>query len=280
MSTILDTLKKLEEEKSVLDQNINLKGLMLQSERALYPRERRERSGQGKILISLMLGGIVLGIAIGYYFNRPASEEPPATASSGNPGANDSAQSVPPSTPLIKTRNRMGIKLAHIPEQRAESRVPEPVEPTPQRVSVPAEAPSIETVPFAPIPELPEAPSVSGIEESASPFFVSDPQPGLVEDRITEEDIAEDSAPGFSKPITKMSLDELIPFYIPGVKVKGIIFFGPGHKSNHVLVSTPKTTKRTLRVGDTLNGAVLKDIRPSASIFSYKGQLAKLAIGE
>ncbi|MDP7556599.1 MAG: hypothetical protein QF687_01790 [Nitrospinaceae bacterium] len=36
MSTILKTLKKLEEEKSVLDQKLDLKGMVLQED-AIYP---------------------------------------------------------------------------------------------------------------------------------------------------------------------------------------------------------------------------------------------------
>ena len=37
MSTILNTLKKLEEEKSVLEKNVDLKGLLLQGQETIYP---------------------------------------------------------------------------------------------------------------------------------------------------------------------------------------------------------------------------------------------------
>ena len=60
MSTILNTLKKLEEEKSVLDRSLNLKGLVLQTDRALYPQAERANISPGKALLALVIGGIAL----------------------------------------------------------------------------------------------------------------------------------------------------------------------------------------------------------------------------
>ena len=60
MSTILKTLKKLEEEKSVLEQNVNLKGLVLHGDdHRLSPQKNDVR----KIawIVGLICTGIVLG---------------------------------------------------------------------------------------------------------------------------------------------------------------------------------------------------------------------------
>ncbi len=69
MSTILNTLKKLEEEKSVLDRSLNLKGLVLQTDRAVYPRQEKEPGNHARGLVVLIIAGIVVGVSLGVYFN-------------------------------------------------------------------------------------------------------------------------------------------------------------------------------------------------------------------
>jgi hypothetical protein len=65
MSTILKTLKKLEEEKSVLDQKLDLKGMVLQED-AIYPKAvKAER--RGFFLIKAIVLGLLIAGADGYY---------------------------------------------------------------------------------------------------------------------------------------------------------------------------------------------------------------------
>ena len=59
MSTILNTLKKLEEEKSVLEKNINLKGLLLQGQESTYPQFGRQAPRRWGLLGGLAAGGVL-----------------------------------------------------------------------------------------------------------------------------------------------------------------------------------------------------------------------------
>jgi hypothetical protein len=67
---------------------------------------------------------------------------------------------------------------------------------------------------------------------------------------------------------------------IPGLTVKGIIFLNRDNPVNHILVSTPNTKNRKLKVGETLLSATLESIEAQKAIFSYQGLRVEKAIGE
>ena len=71
MSTILNTLKKLEEEKSVLEKNIDLKGLLLQGQESVYPQGGEGASRKWGAVGGLIIGGVLLGGLIVYFSNSP-----------------------------------------------------------------------------------------------------------------------------------------------------------------------------------------------------------------
>jgi hypothetical protein len=68
--------------------------------------------------------------------------------------------------------------------------------------------------------------------------------------------------------------------HFPEMRVKGIIFFDDGNLSNHIFVSTPKTTNLKLKVGDEVEKALLESITSQAAIFKYQGHLVELPIGD
>ena len=68
--------------------------------------------------------------------------------------------------------------------------------------------------------------------------------------------------------------------FFPGLKVKGIIFFSSGSPSNHIFVSTPKSSNQKVRVGDSIESATLLKIDSNGAIFSYKGERVHLQIGQ
>ena len=66
---------------------------------------------------------------------------------------------------------------------------------------------------------------------------------------------------------------------IPGLKVKGIIYFSPESSSNHILVSTPKSNNHKMRVGDSIDSATLMKIESTGAVFAYQDKIAFLSIG-
>ena len=66
---------------------------------------------------------------------------------------------------------------------------------------------------------------------------------------------------------------------IPGLKVKGIIYFSPENSSNHIFVSTSKSNNHKMRVGDSIDSATLMKIESTGAVFAYQNQIAFLDIG-
>ena len=67
--------------------------------------------------------------------------------------------------------------------------------------------------------------------------------------------------------------------HIPGIKIKGVIFFDKGSSSNHIIATTENNSNLKLRVGETVQGAVLKSIHPNYVIFFHHNQLIEVGIG-
>ena len=72
MSTILKTLKKLEEEKSVLDQKLNLKEMVLKED-TTHPRMSENGRHIFFLMAAMITGVLTLGGTLIYYWG-PSSE--------------------------------------------------------------------------------------------------------------------------------------------------------------------------------------------------------------
>ena len=68
--------------------------------------------------------------------------------------------------------------------------------------------------------------------------------------------------------------------YIPGIKVKGIIFFEEKSSSNHAIITTPSNSNLKLRMGDRIENSILQSIHPSRVVFLYQGELIEMSIGQ
>jgi hypothetical protein len=67
--------------------------------------------------------------------------------------------------------------------------------------------------------------------------------------------------------------------HIPGIKINGVIFFDKDSSSNHIIATTENNSNLKLRVGETVQGAVLKSIHPNYVIFFHHNQLIEVGIG-
>lgn len=258
MSTILNTLKKLEEEKSVLEKNVNLKGLLLQGQESIYPRFERQAPRKWGLFGGLVAGGLLLaGLAL---YLVPFSA--PRSNGAKNIMMPRQASLVPG---IKKAPERVaanpGIPLSRIPEM-------EPVEEDDLLMDDDFFGP--EHV-------------ISPVAEVSPPAVVAQPEPkGSAEIREIESLIQAATVP--SKVVRESFEKQVFALrgaqHIPGLKLKGIIFFSPDNPANHVFVATPADKNRKLKVGDTLLDSILESIEAQKAIFSYQGQRVEAHIGD
>ncbi len=256
MSTILKTLKKLEEEKSVLEKRLDLKDMVLQEEDSSYPISSL------KTYPRFIWGGTLFltGVAVTTFWLWVDKPQNSQISSIPSP----SSFKLPLAVPVKKQTSSSvpGIPLSNIPEQ-----------PTAQRYS--------EAIMENNNSSVKKEISDNKLIKSTNPIA------GSVRGTVRQEQgIYEiQSLIASAKSLANEPEEILVPqinknLFIPGLKVKGIIFFSSGSPSNHIFVSTPKSSNQKVRVGDSIESAILLKIDSNSAIFSYKGESVYLQIGQ
>ena len=227
MSTILKTLKKLEEEKNILDQKFDLKEMLLKEETVDVKTIQTERR-TFLIILSLV---VVLFIAGGIIFYQ-----------------------------LVPT-NTITTQARHIPTKIL-----------PHQSSLPKDSSKLgpfEGVSMSVIPSKEEI--LKPTTKEANKFSTSNNL-----EKITRS-IKSSTTLKKNSPIAPLAIQN---GYIPNAKVKGIIFFGKGNLSNHIIITSQNDSNLKLQVGDSIQNAVLKTIHPNHVIFLYQDQMIKMEIGQ
>jgi hypothetical protein len=225
MSTILKTLRKLEEEKNILDQKLDLKEMLLQEETIDAQTIQTERR-TFFIILSVV---VVLFIAGGIIFYQSVPTDKITT-----PAIHIPAKILPQS--LSKNSSKLG----------------------------PFEGVSMSVIPS-------EEDILKPTIKEADKFSISNNL------EKTKRSIKSTTTLKKNSTIAPLAIQN---GYIPNVKVKGIIFFGKGSLSNHIIITSKNNSNLKLQVGNSIQSAVLKDIHPSHVIFLYQDQMIKVGIGQ
>ena len=262
MSTILKTLKKLEEEKSVLDQGLDLKGMVLKED-AVYPKALGNDRHRFFLIVTIVTGLLILGGTAFYYW--AAIHKVPAQFRHVATKIPKQQTLLPKKLPKLRTFE--GVSMAGIPSSKKKTTVkPE------------------ENLAFSrQVVTKPAAESLASKQPTASkPLFKSSPK-GAPSSEISSDLEEIESIIQSATTLAKNSPAAPVTFrngYIPGVKVKGIIFFDKESPSNHIIVTTQNNSNLKLRVGDPVQNAVLKSIHPNRVIFLYQDQPIEMGIGQ
>jgi len=239
MSTILKTLRKLEEDKNTLEQKLDLKGMLLKediSSQKLIKPDRRKFF----LLIAMVTGLLIAG---GVFYHWAPNHEMPSS----------------PKHVLKKTPAQQTIPFKDSFRLRAFEGVPMAVISNSELVSKTAPNKSLPSKPFTELlPEKTIQASTSSNTEEIKKFMR--PTVALTKKQPT-------LAPAIQSG------------HIPGIKIKGVIFFDKGSSSNHIIATTENNSNLKLRVGETVQGAVLKSIHPTYVIFFHHNQLIEVGIG-
>jgi len=248
MSTILETLKKLEEDKRLLEKDLDLKELVLQEDHK--PRKLLKISSKKFVPVGQVVVGVLIGLALVWGL-KPSAKNEVTHFSQANPAQK------PPLIFKKRSGATVGIPLSNIPEYR--QRYEENISENPPSV---LEA-------FAPPPVL----------EIRQPFAEPEALPreiNEIRDLIQTAKLAAEQHEPFAYPVELATRG----ISIPQLKVKGIIFFSQGSSSNHIFVATSESKNRKIRVGDTVQSATLMHIESNRVVFSYRGENVHLRIGE
>ena len=256
MSTILKTLKKLEEEKSVLEKKLDLKQLVLQDKDSFDI----DSSSSQKFLWKscLLVVGTVLGVFWFWKDNSP--EKPVAQLVQTHSGY--LKRTTPIKKPIISSIT--GIPLSNIPEQ-AGSQISHDFKTENQSTKQVKENPEIERK----------------VVESANQIVSSMRSNNSYEKGVFEIQSLIASAKTLANEPEEIQTPQIkshIP--IPSLKVKGIIFFSPDSSSNHILVSNAQSSNHKMRIGDIIDSATLMKIESTGAVFAYQGESVFIKIGQ
>ena len=256
MSTILKTLKKLEEEKSVLEKRLDLKDMVLQDEDSSYTISSMKTSPRFIWGGTLFLTGVAV-TAFWLWVDKPQNSQISSISSA-------SSFKLPLPVPVKKQTSSSvpGIPLSNIPEQLTPQPYSEPIMEN-NNSSVKKEVPSNKLIKST----NPIAGSAKGATQQEQGIY--EIQSLIASAKSLADQPAEILVPQINKNL-----------FIPGLKVKGIIFFSFGSPSNHIFVSTSKSSNQKVRVGDSIESATLLKIESNGAIFSYKGERVHIQIGE
>ena len=262
MSTILNTLKKLEEEKSVLEKNVDLKGLLLQGQETIYPQVedtqlQKWRTVGGLVVACVLLGGLMVYLTDSSTISLPETKPIFAPKPISPPSKTNK--------PFRQAKTSPGFPLAGIQDI----------------------VPSAMTAPGADLmydDDFFEPENTLVLPVETSPPVMEEALPeGTEEIREIDSLIQSAIATGETDTGNLAEISEFTPNNspdIPGLKVKGIIFLNSDNPVNHIFVSTPNEKNRKLKVGETLLSATLEGIEAQKAVFSYQGQRVEKAIGD
>ena len=242
MSTILKTLRKLEEDKNTLDQKLDLKGMLLKEDITSQKSIKSDRRNFF-LLMAMATGLLITGVA--FYPWAPNDETPSS-----------------PKHVLNKTPTRQTTTSKDSFRPRAFEGVPMEAISSNELVSKTEPNKSLSSKLFTELlPEKTILASTSSDTEETKKFT-----------KFARSTVA--LAKG--KPTMPPTIQS---GHIPGIKIKGVIFFDKGSSYNHIIATTENNSNLKLRVGETVQGAVLKSIHPNHVIFFHHNPLIEVGIG-
>ena len=258
MSTILNTLKKLEEEKSVLEQPLDIKGMVTQGDMGSSSSVFRITSLIKWVAVSLLC--VVIMAGSWYYFfkqKNTTSPEPVKVVSLPDPALLISSKS------QAELKSISGISMAGIPLKKV----------SPKLQPVPGKN---KTAPFEAVALTEDSKSTLSSIHEILPILESEPKISQIK-KIREVLKSAQKNPVRETPSKKQELKT--NGHIPGLHIKGIIFFNEGNPANYIFVSTPGNSSQKLKIGDQVRGAIIHSIQPDHVIFQSKRGLITVNMG-
>ena len=258
MSTILNTLKKLEEEKSVMEQPLDIKGLVTQGDIG-HSSSTHITFRLGWVTSSILFFAIIGGSW--YFLFNPQSSS--VSTYIKPPTLQEPILSVP-SKPPNEFKTIKGISMDGIQEREKANQLT-PIKENSLKESIPPEN------------NKPLENSKSGLTsiKDILPILESAPETPnhKIKNLLKNAQLLAVNQTLLEKPVVQAN------GHIPGLSIKGIIFFSDGNPSNYIFASTAEDDSQKLKTGDRIQGAILESIHADHVIFKNQDRLIVVGIG-
>ena len=242
MSFILDSLKKLEQEKTEQIHEVDLKTVLLKTEDS--EKEVMRLKTKMRALLVLSAGILAGAVAMAFVFLK-------------GPGPEVIASAPPPPPPIVKKE---------LPEDMPALETP-PATAAMGEKELPPPPPPPEAVEFTPIPEF-------VIQEQEGD--------GSMETAVLERDPnSQVRDRPLSSPLPPIApIPESAKARFPQFDIKGIIFFGEGNPDNYIILRDKGGERTKLREGEVFMQAALMEILPEKARFLFEENLFEKEMGE
>jgi hypothetical protein len=315
MSAILNTLKKLEEEKSVFEQNLDVRDMALHEEfGSALPIFRVSDSKRGVIFISVGTSFLILLVVLFFFFKpikKDLSPHLPLNHLLDNSEASNSKRVNAPKVDSVSGISMRQIRGERIKNTSEVVGFTQSIQIEPAAMVKTEESDVSKQVKVAEVMRLinlrkeretpaqiiAQTPDIKVEEENVldlgqnikeeSVFLdnkLAIPENSLEQNlELPGEEILSLFDEGQINNLTQRIASEskrLSSIYLSSIKIKGIIFFSEGNPANYIFVSTPKKDNLKLKVGESFAGASLQSIQPDRAIFSKGGKTGFLEMGQ
>ena len=264
MSAILNTLKKLEEEKSVFEQDLDVQDLALHQEfGSTSSFVQVDRSRNNLILIVSVAIILLISSSLFFYFKSYQSENNQKLASKSffEPPKNSSFKEVK----VKKSSSVSGISMSQISGNRVNNK---------KRQFIASKTHKVNSV-------ILEDQKIDGIPDQVNlPEEVKRDKEDY--NRIDNEflRLIEKNQIGNVAKIATAKSQRRNFINIPSLKLKGIIYFSDGNPANYVFVSTLGQSNVKLKVGESIMGATLQSIQSNQVVFIKDGITGFFEMGQ
>ncbi len=313
MSAILNTLKKLEEEKSVFEQSLDVQDLALRQEfGSTSPFVQTSQKRNNLIVIAAVIVFLIIAAGMFFYFKSNPSQISLELAPNKffYPPKHSNLNKIE----LPKGSSVSGISMNQISGDRSENKQPKSISSRPYQVnSATVENPKIEVSNQAKVAEVVKLiSSGEGVKKALvkTPQIANENPPekeqilnkieNLKEEyvdptvqnevKISKEDIIKTNEE-FVSLVEKAQIDKIAEevsakpqrqnsLNIPSLKLKGIIYFSEGNPANYIFVSSPGQNNLKLKVGESIMDATLQSIQSSKAIFTKNGETGFIEMGQ
>jgi hypothetical protein len=309
MSAILNTLKKLEEEKSVFEQSLDVQDLALHNEfgsTSAFVQISQKRNNL--ILIASIGIFLIISVSLFFYFK-------PTQTSSIQKAVSNSFFDIPKSSDLSeinlqKSVSVSGISMNQISGDRGESTERESIYVQPSEADFAVQKNLISVDDVSNQAKVAEVVKLINSRDLKKPLDQALSSPELEKQVLNENKNSKEEVVtpkirkeiNISKEDVEKTNEEILSLIgraqlneveevsskpqernllnIPSLKLKGIIFFTKGNPANYIFVSSSEQNNVKLKVGESIMGAMLQSIQSSRAIFTKNGETGFVEMGQ